>query len=68
MGEISVVVVNPEFKIGDKLKREMPIIGPNEVFFHGAKNAFSIGIALWVVPGGKDLPNFELGTRLHKRF
>ena len=55
MWEVGVVVVDP-FVDGDfEVKRVIPIVAPDNVFFDRAHDPFSIRIALRVGPSGKDL-------------
>ena len=66
MRVVIVVVVNP-FVDGDfKVKRMIPVVTPDDVFFDGAHNAFGVGIALGIAPGGKDLLEAQDRARLHE--
>ncbi len=55
MREVIVIVVDP-FVDGDlEVKRMIPVITPDDVFFDGAHDAFGVGVAFRVRPGCKDL-------------
>ncbi len=55
MREIGVVVVDP-FVDGDfEVKRMIPVVTPDNVFFDGAHDALSVRVAFRVRPGCKDL-------------
>ena len=59
MREVVVVVVNP-FVDGDfEVKRVIPIITPDDIFFDGAHDTFGVGIAFRIRPGCKDLFDAE---------
>jgi len=56
MGEVVVIVVNP-FIDGDfKVKRVIPVVAPDDVFFDGAHDPFGIGVT--------GLPRFALRNRI----
>lgn len=55
MWEVVVVIADP-FGDGDfKVKRMVPVVAPDDVFFDGSHDAFGIGVAFRVRPGCKDL-------------
>ena len=55
MREVVVIVTDP-FVDGDfEVKRVIPIIAPDDVFFDGTHDTFSVRVAFRVRPGGKDL-------------
>ena len=68
MREIGVVDGNPGLQILLEIKRERPLMSPHEILFESAKNAFGIGIAFWVVPGGENLLDMKLRTGFHEGF
>ena len=52
---IGVVIMDPSFKIVLKIKRIVPFINPDKIFFDPSDDAFCVGVAFGVVPGCKYL-------------
>jgi len=53
--KIRIVIVNPFVKGDVKIKRIIPLIGPDNIFFNGAHDPFGVGIAFRVGPSSEDL-------------
>ena len=66
MGKVGIILVNPMIKVFGKFKGQIPLIGADKVFLHGAKYTLSIGIPFWIIPSREYLFNAENGTVLHK--
>lgn len=48
MREVGVVIIDPGLEIVLEIKRAVPFVDPDEVFFDSAHDAFGISVALWV--------------------
>lgn len=64
--EIGIVISDPAVQSRFQGKRVGPIIGPDQVFLDGAHDSFRIGIALGIIPGGKDLLDAQGTAVAHK--
>ena len=66
MWEIRVVIVDPLVECDLKVKRVIPVIAPDDIFFDGAHDTFGIRVALGIRPGGEYLLDPHHGAVHHE--
>lgn len=59
MREIGVVIVDPTSESNFEVEGFVPLVGPDEVLLDGTHDAFGVGVALGIGPGGEDLLDAE---------